>query len=186
MDDSVILNLYRARSESAINETATKYGKYCQTIATNILRNNEDVEECVNDTYLKAWHAIPPKYPSSLSSFLGKITRNLSLNKYKEQQTQKRGGGEIALLLDELENCVPSKSSVESEYESNIVVEAINAFLLSLSTADRVIFVRRYWYTDSIYSIATRFQMSESKVKSMLYRARKKLKIHLEKEGVMI
>jgi len=186
MDDELILELYWARSESAIHETAIKYGKYCVKIAMNILRNKEDAEECVNETYLKAWEAIPPERPSIFSAFLGKITRNLSLNKYKEQRTQKRGGGEIALILDELEDCVPSGGSVEAEAEANAVAEAINAFLRSINRENRAVFVRRYWYADSITSITARHHMTESKVKSMLFRTRNKLKDYLEKEGVAI
>lgn len=182
----MIFDLYWARSELAVNETAAKYGKYCKTIAMNILRNNEDADECVNDTFLMAWNAIPPERPSIFSSFLGKITRNLSLNKYKAQRARKRGGGELAPILSELEDCVPSPGGVESECEANAVSEAINGFLRSIDTANRIVFVRRYWYADSIVSISSRFQMSESKVKSMLYRTRNKLKIHLEKEGIMI
>jgi RNA polymerase sigma-70 factor (ECF subfamily) len=186
MEDNLILDLYFARSESAISETAAKYGKYCHTIAMNILRNNEDSEECVSDTYLRAWDAIPPQRPSIFSSFLGKITRNLSLDRLKGQRAEKRGGGEIPLLLDELEECLPSASNVEAEAEANAVVQAINAFLDSLAAADRVVFIRRYWYADSIAAIAVRYQMSESKAKSMLFRTRNKLRAYLEKEGVTI
>ena len=186
MDDVMILDLYLARSESAINETAKKYGNYCYTIADNILQNNEDAEECVNDTYLRAWDNIPPQRPGIFSSFLGKITRNLSLNKYKERNTKKRGGGEIALLFSELEDCIPSNSNVEAEYESNQVVEIINSFLRSMDSEGRAVFVRRYWYADNIQAIAARYQMSESKVKSMLFRVRKLLKTYLENEGVVL
>lgn len=186
MDDNAIIDLYWERSESAISQTATKYGKYCNTIAMNILRNSEDADECVSDTYLKVWNAIPPERPSSLSAFLGKITRNLSLNKYKEQRTQKRGGDEVTLILDELEDCIPSSRSVESEMESRTIAEAINTFLISIESESRIVFVRRYWYADSVGSISSRFQMSESKVKSMLYRTRNKLRLYLEKEGITI
>ncbi|MCL1829291.1 MAG: sigma-70 family RNA polymerase sigma factor [Oscillospiraceae bacterium] len=186
MDDDMILDLYRARAESAINETAKKYGNYCFAIANNILQNNEDAEECVNDTYLKAWDSIPPQRPCIFSSFLGKITRNLSLNKYKERKTKKRGGGEIALLFSELEDCIPSNSNVESEYESTQVIEIINSCLMSTDGESRIIFVRRYWYADTVKTIAARFRMSESKVKSMLFRTRKTLKTFLEKEGVIL
>jgi len=186
MDDELILDLYWARSESAISETAKKYGSYCTKIAVNILQNNEDAEECVNDTYHKAWDAIPPQRPSNFRAFLGRITRNLSLNKYKEQRTRKRGGDNIALIYSELEKCIPSGSNVEKEYESNLVISAINSFLLSLDKESRIVFVRRYWYADPIQAIAARFQMSESKVKSMLFRTRKRLRTHLENEGVIL
>ena len=186
MDDEMIFDLYWARSESAINETAIKYGNYCFSIAINILQNNEDAEECLNDTFLKAWDSIPPQRPGIFSSFLGKITRNLSLNKYKERRTKKRGGGDVALLFSELEDCIPSSSNVETEYEANQVIEIINSCLLSMDGESRIVFVRRYWYADTIQAIAARFQMSESKVKSMLFRARKKMKTYLEKEGVIL
>lgn len=186
LDDNMILDLYWKRSESAIDETAAKYGRYCTTIAMNILKNIEDAEECVNDTYLKAWNAIPPGRPAMFSAFLGKITRNLSLNKYKEQHAQKRGGNKITLILNELEGCIPSSHSAEIEYESTIIISTINDFLYSLDSEYRIIFVRRYWYMDTIQSIAQRFEISQSKVKSMLFRTRKKLKIYLEKEGVVL
>lgn len=176
MSDDRILDLYWARAESAITETAKTYGHYCFAIANNILQSSEDAEECVNDTYLKAWNTIPPQRPTVFRAFLGKITRNLSLNKYKEQRREKRGGNEIALLYSELEDCIPSSNDVETEYETSLVIEAINSFLLSLDKANRIVFVRRYWYADPVGAIATRFQMSESKVKSMLFRTRKNLK----------
>ena len=186
MDDAVIIDLFWARSESAIIETDAKYGRYCSTIAMNILQSAEDARECVNDTYLNAWNAIPPDRPSILSSFLGKITRNLSLNRYKEQRRKKRGGDEVSLILDELEGCVPSFGGVEAETDSNAGIKAIDTFLLSLDAGARIIFVRRYWYADSILSIASRFQLSESKVKSMLFRTRNRLRIYLEKEGIQL
>lgn len=186
MEDDVILDLYWARSESAISETAKKYGSYCLAIANNILQNNEDADECVNDTYRKTWDSVPPKRPAIFRAFLGKIARNLSLNKYKAQRTKKRGGDEIALMYSELEDCIPSNNNVETEYESNLIVGAINSCLLSWDSESRVVFVRRYWYADSIQAIAARFNMSESKVKSMLFRTRNKLKTHLENEGVIL
>jgi RNA polymerase sigma-70 factor (ECF subfamily) len=152
----------------------------------NILQSNEDAEECVNDTYLKTWDAIPPQRPTVFSAFLGKITRNLSLNKYKGQRTQKRGSGEIPLMLDELEPCIPSARSVEADVEAGVVIETLNAFLSSIDHESRVVFVRRYWHADSIASVAERYQMSESKVKSMLFRTRNKLRAYLEKEGITI
>ncbi|GHU91198.1 hypothetical protein FACS1894202_12210 [Clostridia bacterium] len=186
MDDAKIIDLYRARSESAISETARKYGRYCKKIAMNILRNTEDADEAVNDAYLKVWNAIPPQCPTVFRAFLGKITRNLSLNRYKAGNARKRGGDEVTLLLTELEDCIPSVGGVEAAYEANALAEAIDGFLRSESADSRRVFVRRYWYADPITAIASRFQMSESKVKSMLFRTRNKLKIHLEKEGVTI
>ena len=186
MDDDRILDLYWARAESAIDETAKKYGRYCFAIANNIVQNSEDAEECVNDAYLKTWDAVPPQRPAIFRAFLGKIARNVSLNKYKAQKATKRGGDEIALIYDELEDCISSGNPVEAEYESNLVIAAINSFLLSLENESRIVFVRRYWYADSIGAIAARFLMSESKVKSMLFRTRNTLKKYLENEGVIL
>ena len=186
MNDNEILTLYFARAESAVTETAKKYGNYCFSIAKKILNSSQDAEECVNDTYLRAWNAIPPERPTIFQAFLGKITRNLSFNKYKQNRTAKRGGGDIALLLGELEECVPSQVGVESQYEANLTAEIINECLLAMEQEARIVFVRRYYYADSIRDIANRFSMSESKVKSMLFRARNKLKDHLEREGVNI
>jgi len=186
MDDDRILDLYWARSESAIHETAKKYGHYCSAIANNILHSREDAQECVNDSYLKAWESIPPQRPAAFRVFLGRITRNLSLNKYKAQKTQKRGGNDVDLIFHELEECLPAGGSVEKAYEAALVTEAINACLRSLDSETRIVFVRRYWYADSIRAIAERFHMNESRVKSMLFRTRKTLKTHLENEGVLL
>lgn len=186
MEDEAILDLYWQRSEIAIRETAEKYGSYCFAIAINILQNYEDAEECENDTYLKAWNSIPPQRPVYFRAYLGKITRNLSLNKYKENRTKKRGGDEMDLLFSELEECIPSNHTVEHEWEANQVIELINAFLYSLDAENRKVFVRRYWYADSIKDISYSLHMSTSKVKSMLFRTRKALKDYLEKEGVVL
>ena len=186
MEDNIIINLYWERSESAINETAQKYGGYCTKIAMNILHNQEDAEECVNDTYLKTWNSIPIQRPAILISFLGRITRNLSLDKYKKCHTKKRGGYEIEILLSELEDCVSSGSNVETEYEAGSIAQVINNFLYSIEYENRIVFVRRYWYADSIEAIASRLGVSESKIKSMLFRTRKKLKNYLEKEDINI
>ena len=186
MDDNMIIDLYWTRSESAISETSSRYGGYCTKIAMNILQNKEDSEECVNDTYLKVWNAIPPQRPVRLAAFLGRITRNLSLNMYKAKNAQKRGGSEVALLLSELEGCIPSGSSVDAEYEAGFIAKSIDGFLASAPAESRILFVRRYWYADSIAVIARRFAMSESKVKSSLFRTRNRLREHLEKEGVSI
>ena len=186
LDDIKIIDLYWERSESAIDETSLKYGNYCTKIAINILQNREDSEECVSDTYLKAWDAIPPQRPAKLSAFLGRITRNLSFNRFTARNTQKRGGTNIELLLSELEECIPSDSSVEADYEAGQTARIIDAFLASAKPDNRIIFVRRYWYADSITEIASRFDMSESKVKSILFRTRNKLKDYLEKEGVVL
>ncbi|MCL2634194.1 MAG: sigma-70 family RNA polymerase sigma factor [Oscillospiraceae bacterium] len=186
MEDNVLLNLYNTRDESAISETASKYGNYCLKIAMNILCNREDSDECVNDTWLKAWNSIPPSKPSILSAFLGRITRNLSIDAFQKAQAKKRGGGELNLIFDELEQCLSSKDNTESEYDRREVGKSVSDFLNSLSKDNRVVFVRRYWYADSVAEIAQHFKMNENKVKSILYRTRNKLKLYLEKEGITI
>ena len=186
MDDKQILELYNERSETAISETADKYGKYCYYIAYNILYNTQDSEECVNDTYLKAWQTIPPQYPSKLSTYLGKITRNLALNRYKYYNRQKRGEGQTELVLDELLDCVPAAESTEQEVEEKILVEVLNRFLDDLPEEKMKIFMRRYWYMSPIKEIADDFAMGESKVKMILSRSRNKLKQILEKEGIIL
>jgi len=186
MTDTGILELYESRSESAITETAKLYGAYCTSIAFNILRNKEDADECVNDTYLNAWNSIPPKRPAVLSSFVGRITRNLALNRYKLHRADKRGGNETTLLLSELEWCVKSADSVEDAVDVSFLGKAIDSFLSGIKKEDRIFFVRRYWYADSISEIAKRFSAGESRVKTNLHRTRNKLKLHLENEGILI
>lgn len=186
MEDHQIIDLYWARSESALSETAGKYGKYCHYIAYGILHNDEDSEECVNDTYLRAWNSMPPHRPEKLSAFLGKIVRNLSLNRYELYTAEKRGGGQIALALDELEECIPAGSEVDLPVRENALVDAINRFLASMPAESRKLFMRRYWYFRSIKEIALEYGLSESKVKMTLLRARNSLKQFLEKEGIDI
>ena len=183
MDDKSIIDLYLDRSEQAISETSVKYGKYCFSIAFNILSDKEDSEESVNDTYLAAWNNIPPRVPSILSTFLGKITRNISLNRWKSRRAYKRGGGEVPLALDELEECISTGESVEDNFEKKELLRSMNRFLDALPDTERNLFVCRYWYLDPIHDIAQRFGFTESKVTSMLHRIRGKLRKHLEKEG---
>lgn len=183
MDDEMIVQLYLERNEQAIPETETKYGNYCTSIANNILGNKEDAEECVNDTYFNTWNAIPPHRPKVLSTFLGKIVRNLAFNKYKYYTAQKRGGSEIDLVLEELADCISSKDDVEQAYEYTALVSDINAFLSELSEEKRNIFVCRYWYADSISDIAERYKMSKGAVSMVLNRIRNRLHDYLEKRG---
>jgi len=185
-DDSELISLYEKRSENAIVATAVKYGNYCNKIAMNILVNKSDAEECLNDTYLSVWNSIPPQKPSVFCAFIGRITRNIALNRYKAMRTGKRGGGTLPLILDELTDCVSSAADVEDEFDAGQTGECITEFLHELPFEQRSVFVRRYFYSDSIADVASRFNISESKVKSMLMRLRNKLKIHLEKEGVFI
>jgi RNA polymerase sigma factor (sigma-70 family) len=184
MEDNRIVDLYWARSENAINETALKYGKYCYAIAYNILSSSEDADESVNDTYLGAWNSMPPNRPSILSTFLGKITRRISLNRWREKNVNKRGGGEVPLVLDELEDCIPSDNNVENDVQAADLAKVIDNFIIALPNTERRVFVCRYWYLDSIPTICKQFGFSQSKVKSMLYRTRGKLMLHLKEEGV--
>lgn len=185
MDDKRIVELYWARSESAISETAAKYGGYCYSIAYNILTNQEDAEESVSDTYLAAWNGIPPRRPAVLATFLGKITRHISIDRWRTRSACKRGGGEIALALEELENCVADSHSVEQAYARKELAAALNRFLDNLPQTDRNVFLCRYWYLDPIADIASNFGFSQSKVTSMLHRTRGKLLKQLEKEGYL-
>lgn len=183
MEDVKIVQLYWDRNESAITETSNKYGSYCTSIAQNILGNHEDALECVNDTYLNAWNSIPPHRPNMLSTFLGKITRNLSFNKYKHDHARKRGDGQLPAALDELSECVSGKEDVSAEIEYYELVKCIDSFLDSLPLDKRKIFVCRYWYNDSITEIAKQFHMKENAVSMTLARLRKKLKIILVERG---
>lgn len=184
MKDNEIIDLYWERKETAITESADKYGSYCHSISYNILHNNEDAEECVNDTWLGAWKSMPPQRPERLSTYLGKITRNLSLNRFKKYTAEKRGLGQTELVLSELEDCIPDETSVEQIVDELILVKAINDFLYAQPEQKRNIFIRRYWYLFPIKDIAAVYDMSESKVASLLFRMRNDLKTHLEKEGI--
>ena len=187
LEDCVILDMFFARQESAINETRLKYGKRLFATARNILHSNEDAEECVSDTLLKAWEVIPPNRPNMFGAFLVKISRNLALNRWEAKSAAKRGGGETNLLLSELENRIPSSGGEpEAEYEASLVTKAINTFLGGLERQVRVAFVLRYFHGESIRDISERFKVSESKVKSILFRVRKKLGMYLKKEGITI
>ncbi len=183
MEDNRIVELFWERSESAITETALKYEKYLHGISYQILTDTEDAKECVNDTYNDAWQSMPPHRPLVLSTFLGKITRRISIDRWRMKNAKKRGGGQIILVLDELEECVSGFGSVESEVERRVLAELLNLFLDNLSVAERRVFLCRYWYMKSIQDIAKQFGFSQSKVTSMLHRTRGKLKTMLEKEG---
>ena len=184
MDDNGIIGLYWERSERAITETANKYNGYCYSIAYNILANKEDSEESVSDTWLTAWNVIPPRRPSVLAAFLGKITRHISIDRWRVRTAQKRGGGEVAVALDELGECVSGGLTPEQAVERKELVTSFNRFLDTLSETERSVFLCRYWYLDTVPSIAVSFGFSKSKVTSMLHRTRKKLRVHLEKEGL--
>ena len=186
MEDSRIVELYWQRDEAAIAETEKKYGRYCLSIAKNILFDREDSEECVNDALLGAWNAIPPHKPAMLSVFLGKITRRTALKKLRAMSAIKRGGNSRETSLDELEELIPSGKSIDEEIEGKALTELINGFLDKLPAAERRVFLRRYWYFDSVKAIAERYGYSESKVKVMLKRTRDKLRVRLAEEGIWV
>lgn len=186
MEDKQIVELYLRRNEQAIDQTAKKYGNYCFSIANNILDNYEDAEETVSDTYVGAWNAIPPHRPVNLGTFLGKIARRLAIKRWRMSRTQKRGGGEMPLVLEELSGCIPAESDPEKELEMAELSGVLNRFVRELPQTERNVFVCRYWYMDSIQDIGKRYGFSQSKVKSMLSRTRKKLLTYLNKEGIAL
>lgn len=183
MNDQRIVELYFARSQQAIAETASKYGKYCYAIAYNILNCHEDAEESVDDTYIAAWNSIPPHRPSVLSAFLGKITRRVAIDKWRKRSAEKRGGGEVPLALEELQDCIPEGESAEQVFEKQRLSAVIGDFVRSLPETEQKVFLCRYWYLDPIDAICRQFGFSDGKVKSMLYRTREKLRTRLQKEG---
>ncbi len=186
MRDSEIIDLYWVRDEAAVGASADKYGGYCYCISHNILHSHEDAEECVNDTWLGAWRAMPPRRPECLSAFFGKITRNLALDRCRKYTAEKRGQGQTALALSELEECLPAGADTEQLADERLLADAISAFLRAQPEQRRGIFIRRYWYLFSIRDIAAAYGMSESKTASLLFRMRKDLKAHLEREGIIL
>lgn len=183
MEDEKIITLYWERDENAIRETDIKYGKYCYTIAHNILHSHEDSEECVNDTWNGAWNAIPPAKPTKLQSFLARITRNIAIDRYRYENAQKRSA-EIEIAIDEYWECIPNQdAAIEDEV---VLGKAINGFLASLDTKTRIIFMRRYWYSMSVKDIADGMRLSESHVSVILHRARSRFKNYLTKEGIFV
>ena len=185
MDDQTIIDLYWQREEVAITETKAKYGRRCYAIAYNILHDRSDAEECENDTYLGAWRSIPPHKPTALAAFLGAITRQLSLDKWREKNAQKRGG-ELTISLNELEECIPDGKGIDDAITAMSLGKTISAFLRTLPEVERCVFLRRYWYFDSVGAICARYGFGQSKVKMMLHRTREKLLTYLEKEGIFV
>lgn len=185
MEDSHIIQLYINRSENAITETGAKYGAYCFRIANNILGSKEDSEECVNDAYLAAWNSIPPNRPTKFSTYLGRLVRNSAINQWKAQHTRKRGGGEWNVALDELGELADRAQDPEAELHYQETLTSFNRFLKTLPKTERDIFLRRYWFVDSIADIAESFGFTQSKVASMLLRTRKKLRRHFEQEDIL-
>lgn len=184
MEDRDIIEMYFERIESAIAETASKYGKFCYNISINILQNRQDAEESVNDTYLQTWNSIPPARPNSLPAYLGRIVRNISLNRIKAKRTQKRGSGEYELAYDELAEIISDPQSVDDLIDEMLLKDLINQWLGTLTQEQRMVFVGRYWFFDSVTSISSKMNFSVSKTKMLLLRLRNELKEHLESEGI--
>lgn len=184
MKDADIVDLFLARDERAITEASIKYEKYCSAIARNILENQADVDESVNDTWLNAWNSMPPHRPAILQTFLGKITRFICLKRWRTLHSQKRGGGEVALAFEELSESIPNRNTIEDSVKAAELAQILNAFLLQLPDNERVVFVCRYWYLDSISCICEQFHFSQSRVKTMLWRTRTKLRAYLVREGI--
>lgn len=186
MDDSRIVELYWRRSGDAIAETSRKYGGYCYAIVYNLLSSARDAEECVNDTWLRAWNAMPPQRPGVLSAFFGKLTRNLSLDRRRRLKAAKRGGNQVEVALHELEDCLPDRRRPDEELEAGETAALISAFLRRQSELDRVLFVRRYFHLEPLSDLAERFGLTVGQVKSRLHRTRQKLRAELEREGVAV
>lgn len=186
MKDEQIINLYWQRNEKAILETNRKYGAYCHTVAYHILHSQEDSEECVNDTWLRAWNGIPPNRPVRLQMFLAKITRNLALDKLRTQTARKRGNGEIEMLLDELSECISAADDVENQLLAKELEKVINRFVHKLPERECNLFVRRYFFAEPVEEIAKKYGLSANNVMVILSRTRKKLKIHLKMEGYVL
>ena len=185
MEDKAIIDLYFERNEDALKATDEKYGSYLKKVISAVLGNKEDIEECLSDTYMAVWGKIPPERPSMFRAFIAKIARYTALNRYDYITAGKRNSA-FDVILSELEDCLSAGDTVEREFEAGILRDALNSFLYSLKKEKRIIFLRRYWFGDSVATIAEKFGISESKVKSMLFRLRGQLKNHLEKEGITI
>ena len=185
MEDTQIIDLYFSRSEDAIGETAAKYGGYCYSIAMNVLENAQDAEESVSDTWLSAWNSMPPERPNILSAFLGRITRNFSIDRWRQRQAFRRGSGQVALALEELRDCVSGAESLENGAIRRETLESIQRFLNTLTPAERGVFICRYWYLDTSREIAEKSGFSQGKVRTMLRRTRLRLEEHLKKEGLL-
>lgn len=185
MEDQIIIDMYFARDEQAIVCTRDKYGRLLRSIAYGILKSHEDSEECENDTYLKTWNIIPPTRPSAFQAFLAKITRNLSLDRYDSLHAAKRGGGEVPLMIDELEECIPDQimASTDDESDNTELKRILDKFLEELSVDSRKMFMRRYFFGDSVNEIADMYGFGKSKVKMSLSRSRDSLRDLLVKEG---
>lgn len=186
MDDPEIITLYFSRDESAIPQTAAKYGTYCYAIAHGILADRQDSEECVNDTWWNAWNAIPPNRPAHFRLFLARITRNLAFNRFRAMRAQKRGGGEMPLALNELAETIPDGCTVQETLEAKELTRCINRFLRTLPERDASIFLKRYFYVMPVHEIAAKHRLSEKHASTVLSRTRGKLALYLKQEGYFI
>ena len=184
MDDQEIIARFFARDEEGLTAARARYEPYCATVARSLLNDPRDQEECLSDTWLRAWNAIPPQRPRSLGAFLAKITRNLAINRLRDGNAQRRGGGQVPLALEELGECVSPEGSPEGELDRQAAEEALNRFLDGLPPLQREVFLRRYWYLDSIEDIARRAGWSKSRVTTTLHRLRVRLRAHLIQEGI--
>jgi len=182
MDDKQIIELYFKRDEAALSETQDKYGKYCLKIAGNILEDIEDSEECVNDTWIMAWNKIPPLVPVSLKAFLGKVVRDVALSKYRENHAKKRYSA-MTVMLDELEECVPSEINIEDQAIKRELIGLVNDFLEGIKPEDKAIFVRRYYFGEAVKTLAKECKCSENRMTQRLLKLRNKLKAFIEKGG---
>ena len=182
MDDAAIVALYWSRDEDAIAQSERKYGAYCRAIATNILGSPEDAEECVSDAWHNAWNAIPPQRPDSLSAFLGRVVRNLSISRWRREHAQKRYSG-LEALLSELEDCLSAPGGVEESLEGRELTLAVEKWLEGLERDDRVLFLRRYWYGEAVKALAKERGVSANGMAKRLLRLRRDLKGYLEREG---
>lgn len=185
MEDSGIIELYHARQEQAIAETDRKYGPFCRAIALNILSVREDAEECVNDTWHAAWNRMPPDRPQSLKAFLGRITRNLSVSRFRAGRAQKRYDG-MEILLSELDDCVPDKRDVEQIADEHRLSDLISQWLENLPVDDSTLFVRRYWYGDAVKELARKWSCTPNQMAQRMLGLRRDLKAFLEKEGIAV
>ena len=185
MNDEQIIQMFFTRNEDAIRQTDGRYGAKLTRLSENIVGSREDAQECVNDTWLKAWNTIPPQKPQHLAAYLGRLTRNASIDCMRTRTRKQRGGHETELVLEELQDCIAHSANVEREIEGRELTAAINAFLGTLSAFDRNVFVCRYWYLDPVRDIAKAAHASESRIKSILFRLRKKLRKYLTEEGLL-
>lgn len=184
MDDIILLKLYNDRSQSAVNETMKKYSGLCRFVAKNILVDKREAEECENDVYLALWNNIPPEQPKNFAAYISRVARNIALTRLDYLKAKKRNC-ESVCVLDELSDCIPSNLTVEKQFDSKKIGEAISVFLKSKDKDSRVVFMKRYFFSLSVKKIASEFGFSESKTKSMLFRLRNELRFYLEKEGLL-